>query len=111
MSDMDALLRRKLAGPVPKLSPDFQHNLSRELKRRSSGPNRFSRILLAVYGALSAVTSIIVMRGQGLGWLPITVISMTALATLEIARRLQPNSRGIQWPVAKFQSPPAPPRP
>jgi hypothetical protein len=88
-SEMDALLRRSLAGPVPHLSADFQHNLSRELRRRSSAPKRLSRILLAGYAGLSAATSIVVMRGQGLDWLPIAAITLTALATLEAARRLQ----------------------
>jgi hypothetical protein len=88
-SEMDGLLRRSLAGPVPRLSADFQGVLSRELGRRSRPPKTFSRILFASYGGVSVVTSIVVMRGQGLGWAAIAVITLGALGMLEVARRLR----------------------
>ena len=100
MSDMDSreaeidhLLRQSMAAPVPRLSPDFPEVLSRELRRSSQHDNQFRRTLLAGYGAVSAVTSIVVMRGQGLGWLPIAVMTLAPLATLELSRRL----RRWQW--------------
>jgi hypothetical protein len=95
-SEIDALLRRCLAGPVPRLSVDFQDALSRESRRRSRTPTHFSRILFASYGGLSAVTSIVVMRCQGLGWVAIVVTTLSALAAVEAARRLQRN----QWKSA-----------
>jgi hypothetical protein len=52
--------------------------------------------LLASYGGVSAVTSIVVMRGQGLGWVAIAVMTLGALATLGVTRRLQRN----QWEAA-----------
>ena len=95
-AEMDSLLRRSMATPVPRLSPDFHQVLSRELRRRSQPPNQFGRILLAGYGGVSAVTSIVVMRGQGLGWVAIAVMTLGPLAALELARRL----RRRQWGMA-----------
>lgn len=95
-AEMDSLLRRSMAAPVPRLSPDFHQILARELRRRSQPPNQFGRILLAGYGVMSAVASIVVMRGQGLGWVMIAVMTLGPLATLELARRL----RRRQWGMA-----------
>ena len=95
-AQMDSLLRRSMASPVPRLSPDFHDVLSRELRQRSQPPNQFGRILLAGYGGVSAVVSIVMMRGQGLGWVAIAVMTLGPLATLELARRL----RGRQWRMA-----------
>jgi hypothetical protein len=89
MSDqeMDRLLRRSMAAPIPRLSPDFHQSLSRELRRRSQAPGRFGRILLTGYGAVSVAVCVIVMRGQGLGWGAIAVTTLGPLAVLELARR------------------------
>jgi hypothetical protein len=54
------------------------------------------RGLLAAYGGVSAVVSIVMMRGQGLGWVAIVVMTLGPLATLELARRL----RRRQWGMA-----------
>jgi hypothetical protein len=67
--------------------------LSSELRRRSRPPNQFGRILLAGYGVMSVAASIVVMRGQGLGWAAIAAMTLGPLATLELARRL----RRRQW--------------
>jgi hypothetical protein len=98
-AEMDRLLRRSMAAPVPRLSPDFHQGLSRELRRTSQPPNQFGRIFLAGYGGVSAVVSIVVMRGQGLGWAAIAVMTLGPLATLELARRL----RRRKWGVAAKQ--------
>jgi hypothetical protein len=98
-TEMDSLLRRSMAAPVPRLSPDFHQVLSRELRRRSQPGNQFDRLLrllLVGYGGVSAAVSIVLMRGQGLGWVAIAVTIFGALATLELARRL----RRRQWGVA-----------
>jgi hypothetical protein len=95
-AEMDSLLRRSMATPVPRLSPDFHQLLSRELLRKSRPLNQFDRILLGSYGVVSAVISIVVMRGQGLGWVAIAVMTLGPLATLELARRL----RRRQWGMA-----------
>jgi anti-sigma factor RsiW len=96
MSDMDSreaeidnLLRRSMSAPVPRLSPDFHQAVSRELRRRSQPPTQYGRILLTGYGVISAMTSILVMRGQGLGWGAIAAMTLGPLATLELARRLR----------------------
>ena len=87
MSDeMDSLLRRSMAAPVPRLSPEFAGRLSREL-RRSRLPKHFSRILFTGYGGVSAAVSIVVMRGEGLGWAAIAVMMLGSLAVMEVARK------------------------
>jgi hypothetical protein len=95
-TEMDSLLRRSMTAPIPRLSPDFHQVLSRELRRRSQPPNQFGRILLAGYAGVSAVVSIVVMRGQGLGWVAIAVMTLGPLVTIELARRL----RRSQWRMA-----------
>jgi hypothetical protein len=97
MSDqeMDRLLRRSMAAPIPRLSPDFHQGLSRELRRSPLAPGRFGRILMAGYGAVSIAVCVIVMRGQGLGWGPIAVMTLGPLAALELTRRLL----GRRWGV------------
>jgi hypothetical protein len=86
---IEGRLRRAMTAPIPTLSPEFHANLSSKLRRRSEGPEPFGRILLVVYAGVSAVVSTLVMRGQGLGWAVIGVMAMGALATFELARRLQ----------------------
>jgi len=93
-AEIDSLLRQSMSAPVPRLSPDFHQILSRKLRRRSQPPNRFGPILLTAYAAVSAVVSIVVMRGQGLGWMAIAVMTIGPLATLELARRLRRRQSG-----------------
>ena len=95
-AEIDSLLRRSLAAPVPSLPPDFEQRLMREL-RQSSQPlaldatgRRYRRILLTGYGLTSVVTSAVVMRGQGLDWGAIALLVLGPLvlvATVSWARR------------------------
>jgi hypothetical protein len=77
---MDSLLRRSMAAPAPSLPPDFDQRLMRELRQSSQAPARYRRILLTCYGLISVVTSVVVMRGQGLDWGPIAVMILGPLA-------------------------------
>jgi hypothetical protein len=88
-AEIDSLLRRSMAAPVPRLPPDFDQVLSREVRRRSQGPNRYGRILLAGYGVMSAAVCVVVMHGQGLGWGVIAAMTLGPLAMLEAARRMR----------------------
>jgi anti-sigma factor RsiW len=92
-AEIDNLLRRSMAAPVPRLPSDFNQVLSREVRRRSGRPNRYGQILLAGYGVMSAAASVVVMRGQGLGWGAIAVMTLGPLAMVEAARRF----RRKQW--------------
>lgn len=92
-AEIDSLLRRSMAAPVPRLPPDFNQILSREVRRRSERPHRYGRILLAGYGLMSAAASIVVMRGQGLSWGAIAAMTLGPLAMLDVARRLRRNFR------------------
>ena len=85
---IDRLLQRSMTGPVPRLAPDFDERVMRELRRRSEPMGRSRRLLLAGYGTMSVAVSAIVMRGQGLGWgmtmgmilAPCVVIAVVRLA-------------------------------
>ncbi len=88
-AEIDSLLRRSLAAPVPSLPPDFDQVLSREVRRRSQGPDRYGQILLAGYGVMSVAVCMVLMRGQGLGWGVIAAMTLGPLAMLEAARRLR----------------------
>jgi hypothetical protein len=96
-AEIDSLLRRSMTAPVPRLSPDFHQVLSRELRRRSQPLNPFSRSLLTGYGVVSAAISMVVMRGQGLGWVAIALTTLGPLFTLGLARRLQ-RRHGVMAP-------------
>ena len=91
-AEMDSLLRRSMAAPVPRLPPDFNQVVSREVRRRSQGPHRYGQILLAGYGVMSAAVCVMVMRGQGLGWGVIAAMTLGPLAMLEAARRMRRRS-------------------
>jgi hypothetical protein len=83
--EMDSLLRRSMAAPVPSLPPDFDQRLMRELRRGSQPLDRSRRILLAGYGLASVVTSAVVMRGQGLDWWAVSIMILGPLALLAAA--------------------------
>jgi hypothetical protein len=78
-AEIDNLLRRSMAAPVPNLPPDFDQRVMRKLRRPSRVLDRYLRILLTCYGLTSAVTSATVMRGQGLNW---GIIALTILGPL-----------------------------
>jgi hypothetical protein len=88
-AEIDKLLRRSMAAPVPRLPPDFDRVLSREVRRRSERPHQYGQILLAGYGVVSAAVSMVLMRGQGLGWGLIAAMTLGPLAMLEATRRLR----------------------
>jgi hypothetical protein len=83
---MDSLLRRCMAAPVPSLPPDFDQRLMSEVLRSSQPLDRSRRILLTGYGLTSVVASAVVMRGQGLDWGVISVMTLGPLALVAAAR-------------------------
>ncbi len=85
-SEMDSLLRRSMSAPVPGLRPGFDERLLREVTRSAQPLSRRGRMLLAGYGVLSAAVSIVVMRGQGLGWEGIAALTLGPLALVGVAR-------------------------
>jgi hypothetical protein len=86
---MDNLLRRSMAGPVPRPSPDLEKRVSRAVRRRARPSPTITRNLLAGYVVVSALTSVIVMRGQGLGWGMVAVMTLSPLFVLGLPRRLR----------------------
>jgi hypothetical protein len=86
-AEIDSLLRRSMAAPVPSLPPDFDQRLMREVRGGSRSLDRYRRILLAGYGLTSVVTSAMVMRGQGLDWGSISALIFGPLALLAAASR------------------------
>lgn len=84
---MDGLLRRSMAAPVPRPSPEFEKRVSRALRRRAGPSPAMTRNLLAGYVVVSALTSVVVMRGQGLGWGMIAVMTLSPLLVLGLPGR------------------------
>lgn len=93
-AEVDSLLRRSLSAPVPALSAGFEERLSREVRRGSQPLNPNGRILLTGYALLSAAVSVMVMRGQGLGWEAITLMTLGPLALVAAARSLGRTKMG-----------------
>ena len=85
-AEIDNLLRRFMAAPVPGLPPDFEQRLMRAVRRGSQPLDRYRRILLTGYGLTSAVTSAVVMRGQGLDWGATAGMILAPLALVAAAR-------------------------
>jgi hypothetical protein len=81
-AEMDILLRRSMNAPVPGLPPNFDRRVMREVRRKHQSLDRYNWILFTGYGVISAVTSVVVMRGAGLNWLGIgaTLGPVTLLA-------------------------------
>ena len=102
---LDGLLRRSVAAPIPSLPPDFDRRLIGKL-HRGSHPfdryrlDRYRRFLLTGYGLTSVVTSAVVMRGQGLGWVAISVMIAAPLVLLAALfracrwRSVEPSAAG-----------------
>lgn len=86
---MDNLLRRSLAAPAPALAPNFDRRVLRAVRRDSHTLRRYAWMLFIGYGLVSALTSVVVMRGAGLHWLPIGAIlaPLALLAAASTARR------------------------
>jgi hypothetical protein len=84
---IDSLLRRSMAAPIPSLPPNFDRRLMREMRQGSQMLDRYRLILLTGYGLISAGTSAVVMRGQGLGWEAIAVLILGPLALVAVAPR------------------------
>ena len=78
-AEIDGLLRRSMAAPVPNLPGDFEHRLIGELRRRSERLERWRRVLLGGYGVTSVFVSAAAMLEQGLDW---GTISATIFAPL-----------------------------
>ena len=84
-AEIDNLLRRSMAAPVPSLPPDFDQRLMREVRRSSRPLDRYGRILLTGYGLMSVVASAVVMRGQGLDWGAVSVMILGPLTLVAAA--------------------------
>src|SRR5579859_6201957 len=92
-AEMDRLLRRSLAMPVPTLSPNFDQRVLRAVRHNSQSLGRYCWMLFTGYGIFSAVTSVVVMRGVGLDWIPIgAILTPLALAAGAYAARRAKNA-------------------
>lgn len=88
--EMDHLLRRSIADPIPTLPPDFEQRFMRELRRSRQPLDQYRQLLVIAYALLSVVVSAVVMRGQGLGWGPISgmILGRLALVAAHWARQV-----------------------
>jgi hypothetical protein len=84
--EIDRLLLRSMAAPIPGLPSDFDQRLMDEVLRSSRQLDRYREILFAGYGLVSVVVSAVLMRGQGLGWGVIAAMIFAPLALIAAAR-------------------------
>ena len=82
-AEMDRLLLRSLRAPVPSLPSNFDRRFLRSANRDSELIKRYRWMLFAAYAVVSALTSLVIMHGAGLDWLPI--IGILAPVTLASA--------------------------
>jgi RNA polymerase sigma-70 factor (ECF subfamily) len=83
---MDRMLRRSLNAPVPELSPDFESRVLREASRSEGASLRYRNAVLTGYAATSAIASVVVMRGQGLGWGVVALAMLTPMLLAAVGR-------------------------
>jgi hypothetical protein len=99
-TEIDSLLRHSMSAPIPSLSADFEQNLLLEVNRRSQPLNRYGRVLLTGYALLSAVSSAVIMRGQGLEWGATAGMILVPLALIAVAsvlrRTIHPVEQGAR---------------
>jgi hypothetical protein len=90
-TEIDRLLKRSMAAtPIPNLPAGFEQRVMRKVSRK--GLDRYGRNLLTAYGAVSALASAVVMRGQGLEWGMIA--GLVAIAATPLAWTLRaPNAK------------------
>ena len=66
--DIDSLLRRSMAAPVPRLAADFDERVLRTVRRGSRPLGRYRQAVITAYCVVSVVVCTVLMRGEGLGW-------------------------------------------
>jgi hypothetical protein len=87
-AEIDSLLRRSMAAPIPSVPSDFDARVVRQAYRSSEPLHRYGRVLLSGYCLLSVAVSAVVMRGEGLNW---GVIAGMTLAPLVL------TAAGVAW--------------
>ena len=79
-AEMDRLLRRSLAAPVPDLPADFDQRLLRKVRGGPGRLDRYDRWLLIGYSLVSVLACTVIMRGAGLDWGAIAGMTIAPLA-------------------------------
>lgn len=97
-AEMNLLLLASMSAPVPALPSNFDRRVLRKANRTSALVERYRWILFALYAVVSALTSLLIMHGAGLGWLPIigilaplTLVSAAFSARKAKRARIQPH--------------------
>ena len=85
-AEMDDLLRRSLAAPIPNLPSDFEQRLLGEVRGDSRAPRRYREFLLGGYSLTSVAVCAALMREQGLDWAAIAAFTLTPLTLIAAAR-------------------------
>ena len=93
--DIDSLLRRSMATPVPSLPPDFDQRMMRKVRPSSQPLVRYRQTLITTYGLVSVVVCTVLMRGEGLGWGTVAGTILGPLALLAITTPLWSTTKPI----------------
>jgi hypothetical protein len=102
--EMDRLLAQAMSGPLPSLPANFDQRVvraAREASRDVRSQNRYTWMLLAGYAVVSVVTSVVLMRGAGLDWLPtgaiVGLLAMVAGTYLGLRARRTPAKTELSF--------------
>jgi hypothetical protein len=94
--EFDNLIRRSMTAPVPSLPSDFEQRVMRKVRQRSAPLDRYHQNLLILYGLVSVIVSVVAMRGQGLGWVPVAGMILAPLTLLAAAHLAWPASQTMR---------------
>jgi hypothetical protein len=75
-----------LEPPIPSLPSDFDRRLVGEALRSAQQTDRYRRLLFTGYGVVSVAVSVVLMRGQGLGWGATAGMILAPLALIAAVR-------------------------
>jgi hypothetical protein len=79
---MDRLLRQVMATPEPRLSPSFDRTLSRRLRPHRLSPG--GRWALVLYGLVSLVLSVWLMRRESIDWIYVAAAVLMPVASVGV---------------------------
>lgn len=100
--NIDRMLRRTLAAPVPTLPPGFSQRVAKGVRAAQQGSrplDRYRRFLLAGYALVASVTCAVLMRDQGLSWAAtagLILAPLTLVAAARLVSRLPARKAGAR---------------
>ncbi len=92
--DIEILLRHSMSSAAPDLSQDFEIALMTKLDLATKRLDKFRRVMICGYILVSALASVVIMRGEGLHWAAIGALLLGPATLLSLIPSLLRLSRG-----------------